>query len=198
MKIGDFRENSIGLLILAGGKSGRMGCEKSTLLLGDKTFSEHIAEAMGEYREKLFSTNGAKVPEGFVAVADDQDLKWNGPAAGIISGLEACESDWLMVVPCDAPNVDAAVASKLWDVAKGLDEPVPVLAANSGGIEPLIALYPRVIVDKMRQRLTSGTRKVLDVIADTGYILVPMDDKKLVNINWPEDYMAVKENYEKG
>ena len=56
MKIGDFRENSIGLLILAGGKSGRMGCEKSTLLLGDKTFSEHIAEAMGEYSEKLFST----------------------------------------------------------------------------------------------------------------------------------------------
>jgi molybdopterin-guanine dinucleotide biosynthesis protein A len=73
-----------------------------------------------------------------------------------------------------------------------------VLAANSGGIEPLIALYPRVVVDKMRQRLASGTRKVLDVIADTGYILVPMDDKKLVNINWPEDYMAVKENYEKG
>ena len=198
MKVGDFRENSIGLLILAGGKSGRMGCEKSTLLLGDKTFSEHIAEAMGEYRENLFSTNGAKVPKGFVAVADDPDLKWNGPAARIISGLEACESDWLMVVPCDAPNVDAAVTSKLWDVAKGLDEPVPVLAANSGGIEPLIAIYPKCVCDKMRQRLASGTRKVLDVIADTGYILVPMDDKKLVNINWPEDYMAVKENYEKG
>ena len=198
MKIGDFRENSIGLLILAGGKSGRMGCEKSTLLLGDKTFSQHIAEAMGEYKEKLFSTNGADVPCGFRAVLDDPDLKWNGPAAGIISGLEVCKSDWLMVVPCDAPNVDASVAWALWEVASGLEKPVPVLASNSGGIEPLIALYPRAVVDKMRQRLTSGTRKVLDVIADTGYVLVPMDDKKLVNINWPEDYAAVKESYEKG
>ncbi len=197
MKIGDFRENSIGLLILAGGKSGRMGREKSTLLLGDKTFSEHIASSMGEYKEKLFSTNGAEVPEGFVAVPDDPDLKWNGPAAGIISGLETTENDWLMVVPCDAPNVDASVAMALWEVASGLEKPAPVLAQNSGGIEPLIALYPRCVADKMRQRLTSGTRKVLDVIADTGYVLVPMDDKKLVNINWPKDYEAIKENYEK-
>ena len=198
MKIGDFRENSIGLLILAGGKSGRMGREKSTLLLGDKTFSQHIAGAMGEYKEKLFSSNGAEVPEGFMEVPDDPDLKWNGPAAGIISGLKACESDWLMVVPCDAPNVDSVVAAKLWDAARSLEEPVPVLAAKSGGIEPLIALYPKCVCDIMRQRLTNGTRKVLDVIAGTGYVLVPMDDKKLVNINWPEDYMAVKENYEKG
>ena len=198
MKIGDFSENSIGLLILAGGKSGRMGCEKSTLLLGDKTFSRHIADAMGEYSEKLFSTNGAEVPEGFIAVADDPDLKWNGPAAGIISGLEAAKSEWLMVVPCDAPNVDASVAMELWEVASKLEKPVPVLAANTGGIEPLIALYPRAVAYTMRQKLTSGIRKVLDVIADTGYVLVPMDDKKLVNINWPEDYMAVKEKYEKG
>ena len=198
MNMGDFRENSIGLLILAGGKSGRMGREKSTLLLGDVTFSQHIALSMGEYQEKLFSTNGAEVPEGFVAVPDDPDLKWNGPAAGIISGLEVCKSDWLMVVPCDAPNVDWQVAQLLWQEAIKLETPVPVLAANSGGVEPLIALYPRTVVDKMRQRLTSGTRKVLDVIADTGYILVPLDDKKLVNINWPEDYMAIKEKYEKG
>ena len=197
MKVRDFRENSIGLLILAGGKSGRMGREKSTLLLGDKTFSQHIAEAMGEYQEKLFSTNGAEVPEGFIAVPDDPDLKWNGPAAGIISGLEAAESQWLMVVPCDAPNVDGEVTETLWKVAETLKAPAPVLAKNSGGIEPLIALYPKCVVDIMRQRLESGTRKVLDVIEDTGYVLVPMNDEKLVNINWPKDYAAIKENYEK-
>ncbi|MBR5516866.1 MAG: molybdenum cofactor guanylyltransferase [Firmicutes bacterium] len=198
MKVGDFREKSIGLLILAGGKSGRMGREKSTLLLGDKTFSQHIGEAMGEYNERLFSTNGAEVPAGFLGVADDPDLKWNGPAAGIISALEVCKSEWLMVVPCDAPNVDYKVCEELWKVASCLEKPAPVLAANSGGIEPLIALYPKAVCDIMRQRLTNGTRKVLDVISDTGYVLVPIDDKKLVNINWPKDYMAVKENYEKG
>lgn len=46
----------------------------------------------------------------------------------------------------------------------------------------------------MEKRLLAGERKVIEIIEDTGYIQVPIDSKKLLNINSPEDYRAIREN----
>ena len=69
-----FRDNSIGLLILAGGKSERMGSDKAGLILGDLTFSQTLAESMGLYSERLFSSAKGPAPCGFSLIADSQKL----------------------------------------------------------------------------------------------------------------------------
>ena len=50
-----FFENSIGLLILAGGMSRRMGREKSEMTLGEMTFVQRIAAGMDGFNERIFS-----------------------------------------------------------------------------------------------------------------------------------------------
>lgn len=222
MKTTIFCQNSIGLLILAGGSARRMGRDKATLTIGNRTFAEQLLSAMGEYDEKLFSvssarpvtsggpvilvrSDGSRIPEGFEIVEDDDRFKGMGPAAGIATALRLCKSRWLMVVPCDAPFVDQEVARTLWEEAlrqgrKGQAEVikgqkrVPVLASGPKGPEPLIGLYPKDVCYLMEKRLLAGKRKVIEIIEDTGYIQVPIDSKKLLNINSPEDYRAMMEN----
>ena len=220
MKKTIFCQNSIGLLILAGGSARRMGRDKATLTIGNRTFAEQLLSAMGEYDEKLFSVSSARpvtsdssrIPEGFEIVEDDDRFKGMGPAAGIATALRLCKSRWLMVVPCDAPFVDQEVARTLWqealrqgrkkqveitkeqaEVTKG-QKRVPVLASGPKGPEPLIGLYPKDVCGLMEKRLLAGKRKVIEIIEDTGYIQVPIDSKKLLNINSPEDYRAMMEN----
>lgn len=208
MKESVFCQNSIGLLILAGGNAKRMGRDKATLTIGDRTFAEQLLSAMGDYDERIFSANGAAAPAGLELVEDDERFKGMGPAAGIATALRACKSQWLMVVPCDAPFVDEEVARTLWtEVLKhdsmkqtrALKEQkrVPVLASGPKGVEPLIGLYPKDICELMEKRLLAGKRKVIEIIEDTGYIQVPIDSKKLLNINSPEDYRAMRENNKK-
>ena len=48
MKTTIFCQNSIGLLILAGGSARRMGRDKATLTIGNRTFAEQLLSAMGE------------------------------------------------------------------------------------------------------------------------------------------------------
>lgn len=213
MKESVFCQNSIGLLILAGGSARRMGRDKATLTIGNRTFAEQLLSAMGEYDEKLFSVSSARpvtsdssrIPEGFEIVEDDDRFEGMGPAAGIATALRLCKSRWLMVVPCDAPFVDQEVARTLWEEAlrqgrKGQAEVikgqkrVPVLASGPKGPEPLIGLYPKDVCYLMEKRLLAGKRKVIEIIEDTGYIQVPIDSKKLLNINSPEDYRAIREN----
>ena len=107
-----FRDNSIGLLILAGGKSERMGSDKAGLILGELTFSQTLAENMGLYSERLFSSAKGPAPCGFSLIADSQKLTGKGPMAGIATALSVCESRALMVVPCDCPFADFSVAEK--------------------------------------------------------------------------------------
>ena len=203
MKTTIFCQNSIGLLILAGGSARRMGRDKATLTIGNRTFAEQLLSAMGEYDEKLFSVSSARpvtsggpailvtsdssrIPEGFEIVEDDDRFKGMGPAAGIATALRLCKSRWLMVVPCDAPFVDQEVARTLWEKAlrqgrKGQAEVikgqkrVPVLASGPKGPEPLIGLYPKDVCCLMEKWLLAGKRKVIEIIEDTGYIKVQIE-----------------------
>lgn len=192
-----FCENSIGLLILAGGLSSRMGRDKVKLDIGGRSFGEHIALNMGKYPENIFSANDGSKLEGFLTVADEESIKGRGPAAGIASALEICKSRWLMVVPCDVPFADVEIPLKLWQKAREQDAPRPVLAQGARGMEPLIGLYPKTSAGIMRSALLKNVRKVSDILELIGYDSVIIDDIKLVNVNNPEDYEMVRERYEK-
>lgn len=194
------RENTVGLLILAGGSSRRMGKDKASLTIEGRTFLEYIEGGMGEFEEKLFSTNGSPVPSGFESVQDLHEVKEMGPAAGILSALEICKSRWLMVVPCDAPFIDRRVFSSLWEKAMEMastgEASIPVLARGTGGVEPLIGLYPKEAAEEIRKSLDVGIKKVIDILERAGFETVKIDDEKLLNVNSPQDYETIGKRYE--
>lgn len=168
-----------------------MGRDKANLPISGKSFAEYIASAMGKYSEYIISSNSNFRLEGFITLPDEELLKGKGPAAGIISALGFCRSRRLMVVPCDAPFVDRDVALKLWEKAEKQERPIPVVAESKQGPEPLIGIYPKDVAGIMRDAVIHDIKKVRDILGQTGYDSVKMDDDKLVNINSPKDYERI-------
>lgn len=184
-----FCKNSIGLLILAGGKSERMGRDKAGLVLSGLTFAETLAKNMGSYGERLFSSDGGSVPDGFSLLRDEPELAGMGPMAGIATALLACKSRALMVVPCDCPFMDSYEGEKLAGTFIRSDCSIPVIAAGGRGAEPLIGIYPKDLGQFVKNRLLAGERKALDILEKADFRTVETDRDKLININTPEDYI---------
>ena len=186
-----FEKKSIGLLILAGGRSHRMGRDKAGLAMAGGTFAGNIRTAMGDFEEKFFSHDrdfygNQMTLEGFETLTDEKELKGKGPAAGIVTALKVCRSRWLMVVPCDSPMIDRRAAVGLGHARKQRD--ISMTARGSRGTEPLVGIYPKKAEPQMRQMLLAGTYRMRDILEQIGYETVRIDDEKLVNINTPEDY----------
>src|SRR5258705_10434172 len=91
--------------ILAGGASSRMGTDKSQLLIGEKTFNEHIAATLLEIVETVTVVGRSLVDPRLKSVADVYP-QW-GALGGLHAALNACKSDWALVVACALPFVAA-------------------------------------------------------------------------------------------
>ena len=206
-------KNDLGLLLLAGGESRRMGRDKAGLELNGESFAQRIARRMGPFAERLLSSNDDMRLEGFVTLADEAELAGCGPAAGIATALAFCHSSYLMVVPCDAPMVDRQIAMDLWEAAKA---EAGDGAADGGKIcgkiflaagektapektapEPLIGLWPRSAEPKLRQELADGVFRLRDIIEKIGYETVATDGGKLLNVNRPADYEELIRTWKK-
>ena len=114
-------------VILAGGKSSRMGRDKASLTLGNETFLQRIAaelDACG-FQEKYVSLGtGEKteihIPVGWTAVRDR--YRNCGPLGGIHAALSACRAEWALFVSCDTPLYRRELAELLISKLSGLSE----------------------------------------------------------------------------
>jgi molybdopterin-guanine dinucleotide biosynthesis protein A len=178
-------------LVLAGGKSQRMGSDKALLQRGGKSQLEFITTLTSEFVEKVFVSarrDQADDPERsrFDLVFDSYDDM--GPIAGILSALEQYpQTDWL-VVACDLPNIDRETLQFLF---ANRDEQRPFTAFRSAYDdlpEPLCAIYSASSVELLREFTAAGIvcpRKIL-IRSDTCLLQQP-NPRALDNVNTPAD-----------
>src|SRR5512141_1705706 len=124
--------------ILVGGKSTRMGSDKSGLVLEGRSSVELVAEALRPVvaRVRLVGTE----VEGSFETVPDLRSDW-GPLAGIEAALEVATSDWSLIVACDLPFVTPALFRRLVSHAQQSDAVVPVQSDSRP--QPLCAAYRR-------------------------------------------------------
>lgn len=179
-------------LVLAGGRSRRMGRDKA--LLRHEDGSTQLARAvrlLERHVERVcISTRADQADEPerqqFEQITDRySDI---GPVAGILSALETDpEAHWL-VLACDLPNVDDATVQTLLE-NRSLRHPFTAYRSVGDGLpEPLCALYAPAARDIIRRFIDEGVicpRKIL-IRSDT-HLLEQPDPSALDNVNTPED-----------
>ena len=129
-------------VILAGGKSSRMGRDKASLTLGHKTFLQRIAAELdacgfqekyvslgsgsryGMHEEENSTGTGEKteihIPGGWTVLRDR--YRDCGPLGGIHAALSACRAEWALFVSCDTPLYRRELAELLISKVPGLSE----------------------------------------------------------------------------
>ncbi len=102
-----------GAVILAGGKSCRMGVPKSELQLNGTRFLDKLVYELSSLQEVMISVDDEKLhPEIEYPMVSDV-VSGCGPMGGLYAALIKCTSDALAVVPCDVPLFSKALADKM-------------------------------------------------------------------------------------
>ncbi len=98
----------ISIVILAGGLASRMGGQNKGLVqLAGQPLLQHVIQRLPNKTNILISAN-ADIERyeqfGYPVVQDSLEGQL-GPMNGIYSALVAAQSEWLLTVPCDIPNI---------------------------------------------------------------------------------------------
>lgn len=194
--------NEITSVILAGGKSKRMGRDKSLLKLGDKTLIEHVVDAIRPYvKSVLIVTNNEDKYRFIKNVSFIPDIKENqGPFIGLISGIKTIDTKWCFATSCDMPLLDGNIIDYLWIRKNGFI----VSPFSLDGYEPLISLYSKDILPFAEEVMTDNIRSINKFITkmeklgyvdkiDKGNLLEIFDEKIFLNINDHDNYLRLLE-----
>lgn len=187
----DARE--ITALILAGGKSRRMGGrDKGLLPFGEGLLVGHVIRAvMPQVGAVMISANRHREEYGRygLPVLADPIADFQGPLAGFLAGLQAMQTPYLLTLPCDGPVVIPDLAQRL---AAGMDAADADIAVAHDGqrLQPVYALLHARVLPGLRQALDDGERKIDRWYPRHNWVTVDFSDvpQQFSNINTPEDY----------
>lgn len=191
--------NDISGLILAGGRSTRMGGrEKGLQILNGRPMIAHIIERLQPQVDTIL-INANQNHEAYdvfgLPIISDVISNFVGPLAGLHAGLNHCTTPYLLSVPCDCPFLPSDLANHLSDalVSSGADIAYAV-TINQSQTEhhPVFCLLKRDAAVALSGYLSDGGRKVLTWISSQSHIQVGFDNHAaFLNINTPDDLQAI-------
>ena len=129
------------VLILAGGRSRRMGRDKALLRVGGRRIIDLLIRRYRPLSARVLVASGKRCIPDLKGAAQVRDPSWaSGPLAGLAAGLAASPTPWILLVTCDQLPPPEALLTRLWTSRRGVRAVAPVLG---GRILPMPALYHR-------------------------------------------------------
>jgi molybdopterin-guanine dinucleotide biosynthesis protein A len=131
-------------IIIAGGRSSRLGRNKALEAIGGKSLIQWVVDHLATLSEEIIiaTAHGETIPcsspTGIKTVADVYPGK--GPLVGIYSGLIASSNPRAIVVGCDMPFLSVGLLDYMSQISSTFDVVVPQTIEK---VEPLCAVYSR-------------------------------------------------------
>jgi molybdopterin-guanine dinucleotide biosynthesis protein A len=181
------QENASAIL-LAGGKSLRMGADKCFLDIDGKPLIEYILDQLRpNFKDTIVGTSSADKFKflNFKLVEDKESDR--GPLMGLLSCMEESAHEKNFVTACDVPDIFMHFVRKMLALSDIYDAIVP--KHKDGMVEPLFAVYNKSTLPVLCATIADGASKVkafLDKI-NVYYIELP-EYIELVNLNTEAEY----------
>jgi molybdenum cofactor guanylyltransferase len=177
-------------IILAGGKSSRMGRDKGLLPLDDCPMIQKTAETLLPWFDEVLISSSNPDKYKFLGLPLIQDrVQGRGPLEGIYSTIRAARNDRCFVVACDIPEIDVFFARTLLRKIQGHDVAIPI--GSRGHLEPVFAAYSKSSLPAMERCLETGERRIRRFFPAVDVLKVPLNDDGdwLKDLNSQEDYL---------
>jgi molybdopterin-guanine dinucleotide biosynthesis protein A len=171
----------IGVGILAGGKSLRMGMDKGLVKLDGVALIERIARQVSGIAPEIFVITN-RIDEykqfGYPVVADA--FPGIGPLGGLYTALEYDRHDHTLILSCDMPFVNQDLLLYMNDIIGEYDAVVPRLSPDAHP-EPLRAIYHKRCMEHMLESIESGMRKAISFYKSINVRYVERDEIETVD-----------------
>jgi molybdopterin-guanine dinucleotide biosynthesis protein A len=191
-------------IVLAGGRSTRMGQDKASLPFGDETLLTRAIRLVGSVADEVLVVARPDPGEanpylGLPARIVFDPIEDLGPLAGIAAGLAASTTDVNLIVACDMPLIKPAVLRRLVELRENADICVAVI---DGRASPLCAVYRSSVANAAEALLATGERRVMRLLDQVqtkrvdAAVFRDIDPEldSFVSVNTPDAYQKLKRN----
>ena len=168
-------------VILAGGKSRRMGFDKQFLEVNNKLLMENlICELKKEFQDIIIVTNKPEEYKKSKCRIFSDEIKEVGPLSGIQVGLKNSKSKYTYFIACDMPNINLNYIQQMKNEIIQ-DKPDACVSQKESMIEPFNSFYSTNILDKVEELIRSNRRSMLTLINNIKTLVI--DEKTLERYN---------------
>jgi molybdopterin-guanine dinucleotide biosynthesis protein A len=175
-------------IIMAGGKSKRMGQDKGMLLINGTPAIKHIFAQLKPHFDQIIvsSNNIAEHSIDGVEVVKDE-VTGKGPLMGIASALRVSRNEINFVIACDIPEVDISIVRQMLRESSRFDAVVPQTGPSQ--YEPLFAVYKKSVLAEIDKAIAAGRYRIIESLKNckVNYADLP-GDIRLENLNSMNDY----------
>jgi molybdenum cofactor guanylyltransferase len=194
--------NSITGIVLAGGKSTRIGVNKPQLKIGKSYLIDRVLDTLSRFAPSILVVTAGDQPDlaksstpGIRVVKDIYPGK--GPLGGIYTGLTHAETSHSLVVGCDMPFLNSGLIRYLIDGAPGYAAVAPKIGWM---IQPLHAIYSQSCVPSIEALLREEQLQIIKLfnMVNTRYVTEKEIDQfdpdhlSFLNINTEDDLVKAQ------
>lgn len=199
-------------LILAGGKSTRMGGRhKGNLSYQNSTFMERVIQEFRKETDTVWISYGQDVRERYEGcrIVTDEYLGC-GPIGGIHAGLRMCQGEWMMVAACDMPFLKMELYHFLTEALRqadceeqnDTDGYMGVVPVTEGRIHPLAAIYRKKMEEVLETQIQNQNYRMTEALKKQKILYIDVSENQriqqmLQNINTISEYEQLKSQDEK-
>ena len=171
-------------VILAGGKSTRMGFDKQLLRINERRLIDNLRKRLSTlFNEIIVVTNKSEYYLGATDKITKDIIVGKGPLSGIHAGLKSASSRYVYFVACDMPNINLDYIEYMKDELKSLDVKACITRYGEW-IEPFNAFYSKNIIGDIEEHLSHNRRSVNSLLSKLPVHYIEEEKARQFSPNW--------------
>lgn len=185
-------------LILAGGLARRMnGQDKGLILFRRQAMVAHIVQALSTQCNDLLINANRNISEyeklGYPVITD-RHTGFQGPLAGMLSGLHHISTQWMITAPCDGPFMATDYVKKMQQAVTDNHTDIAIASCHNRQ-QPVYVMINRSLMESLQTFLDSNQRKIDVWYAQHEHTIVDFSasPQMFENINTPEQLRALEQ-----
>jgi len=191
-------------VVLAGGRSCRMGTNKALLDIAGRSMIDRVVQEMARLYNNILLVAGKTEDYAYLGLPLIDDIYPGcGPLGGIHAGLKTSRTPYIFVAGCDMPFVRAELMACLLPHARDHDVVIP---RDGDYLEPLFAVYGKGCLQSMEQMLKDKRCKITGFYDQVRVKYIDRNDlercagsdKCFINVNTPDELAAARRVAEDG
>lgn len=171
-------------IILAGGKSSRMGFDKQFLQIDNRRIMDDVIYKLEkEFDEIIIVTNKPEEYSDYKHKIVKDIIVGKGPLSGIHVGLKESSSNYAFVVACDMPSVNIGYIKHMKEAMEGKDYDGCITYLGSH-IEPFHGFYNKKIIIEIEKYIENNMRSVTKLISKLNFLKISEEEARKFSPNW--------------
>lgn len=173
-------------IILAGGKSSRMGFDKQFLKFRNKYIIELLLDKLESmFKEIIIVTNKPDEYVKYNCILVEDEVKDFGPVAGINVGLKNSTSMYNYIIACDMPYINTGYINFMKEEIVKHNYNVDAVITRLGDwIEPFNAFYSKSLIVKAEENIRLGRKRINLLFKDSNVIYISEAKAREFSPNW--------------